>query len=100
MSRRRSGDGQYRAVKYREEARAAQGSRCFWCGCQMTDARANHGDADPFMVTADHVVPWSSGGLNTRENIVASCLACNKKRGRALVAQRGEDIGAGERRHA
>lgn len=31
--------------------------------------------------TADHIVPKSKGGKDVPENLVASCVTCNSKRG-------------------
>jgi 5-methylcytosine-specific restriction endonuclease McrA len=37
----------------------------------------------------DHVVPRSRGGVTTWENIVCSCIACNKRKGGELPGQAG-----------
>lgn len=37
----------------------------------------------------DHVVPRSRGGLTTWENVVCSCLPCNKRKGGALPEEMG-----------
>lgn len=29
----------------------------------------------------DHVVPWSRGGADTEDNLVAACRACNRRKG-------------------
>jgi 5-methylcytosine-specific restriction endonuclease McrA len=36
-------------------------------------------------LTLDHVIPRSRGGLSTWENLVASCRACNGKKGNHLL---------------
>lgn len=38
-------------------------------------------------LTLDHVVPRSRGGLSTWENLVASCKACNGKKGNRLLKE-------------
>src|SRR5262245_8875380 len=55
----------------REAALLAQGFRCKYCFDLLGNSR----------VTGDHVVPASTGGLYSRENIVAACLYCNNVRG-------------------
>ena len=37
----------------------------------------------------DHVIPRSRGGKTTWENIVCSCIACNKRKGGELPEQKG-----------
>lgn len=51
------------------------GHRCAYCGRS----------AD----TVDHVQPKSRGGLETWENLVASCLRCNNKKGNRTLAELG-----------
>ncbi len=36
-------------------------------------------------LTLDHIIPRSRGGLSTWENLVASCKACNGKKGNRLL---------------
>lgn len=51
---------------------------CYWCGdLMLTDVSKSH----PRLMTADHLIPRSLGGPDTRENIVAACRRCNCKRG-------------------
>ena len=38
-------------------------------------------------LTLDHVVPRSRGGTNTWENLVASCLGCNNRKGDRLPSE-------------
>ncbi len=37
----------------------------------------------------DHVIPRSRGGMTTWENIVCSCISCNKRKGGVLPEQAG-----------
>jgi len=45
--------------------------RCQYCGQSLP----------PSQLSLDHVVPRSKGGLTTWENVVASCVKCNTKKG-------------------
>jgi 5-methylcytosine-specific restriction endonuclease McrA len=64
---------------------------CHWCQCPL--------DADS--ATADHLVPRSRGGSNSRANLCLACHACNQKRRNRLpgeplhgpLARRGGDQG-------
>jgi 5-methylcytosine-specific restriction endonuclease McrA len=44
---------------------------CYYCGCSLNFKTA----------TLDHVVPKSKGGGATRENQVATCAPCNRRKG-------------------
>ncbi len=44
--------------------------------CQYCGGRFSHN-----MLTMDHVIPKSRGGLKTWQNIVASCAPCNQRKG-------------------
>lgn len=44
---------------------------CQYCGAQPTKAE----------LTLDHIVPKVRGGLNTWENVVCACKACNNRKG-------------------
>ena len=44
---------------------------CQYCGKVFSKSELN----------LDHVVPRSGGGMSTWENVVASCLSCNRKKG-------------------
>jgi 5-methylcytosine-specific restriction endonuclease McrA len=48
---------------------------CQYCGKRSRD------------LTLDHVVPRSRGGKSTWENLVASCRACNSKKGNRLLKE-------------
>ena len=53
---------------------------CCYCG---------RGPLPPRQLNYDHVVPRSLGGTTTWENIVASCLPCNDRKGGRTPAQAG-----------
>lgn len=36
---------------------------------------------------ADHIIPWSVGGENHAENLVASCANCNRRRQDLSIAE-------------
>ncbi len=50
---------------------ARDNNTCQYCGVQYPRSELN----------LDHVVPRSLGGTSTWENIVCSCLACNRRKG-------------------
>ncbi|HPM41230.1 MAG TPA: HNH endonuclease [bacterium] len=52
---------------------------CQYCGKKMTRSALN----------IDHVVPRVRGGQTTWENVVASCHACNRKKGSRLPEEAG-----------
>lgn len=52
---------------------------CQYCGKKMPRSKLN----------IDHVVPRSRGGQTTWENVVASCHACNRRKGGQLPAEAG-----------
>ncbi|WP_166096850.1 HNH endonuclease [Rhizobium flavescens] len=59
----------------REAALRKQDGRCKYCLCQLTYKT----------VTRDHVISRAAGGLDHRNNIVASCARCNSVKGRMPV---------------
>ncbi len=52
---------------------------CQYCGQRSSRSELN----------LDHVVPRSKGGRSTWENVVCSCLECNRKKGGRTPAQAG-----------
>jgi 5-methylcytosine-specific restriction endonuclease McrA len=46
-------------------------AKCLYCGIKL-----NIGNA-----TADHIIPISNGGNNTKVNLVVCCSSCNEERG-------------------
>ena len=50
---------------------ARDNNTCQYCGVQHPRSELN----------LDHVIPRSLGGTSTWENIVCSCLACNRRKG-------------------
>jgi 5-methylcytosine-specific restriction endonuclease McrA len=52
---------------------------CQYCGRTFPTSELN----------LDHVIPRSRGGISTWENIVCSCIACNKRKGGDLPDQAG-----------
>jgi 5-methylcytosine-specific restriction endonuclease McrA len=59
----------------RKITRRAVFARDGWA-CQYCGARSN--------LTVDHVIPRSKGGKSERDNIVASCAPCNRRKGDLL----------------
>ena len=52
---------------YRKAALKRDQYTCLWCGRPAT--------------TVDHIVPSSKGGSDLPQNLLASCMECNTKRG-------------------
>ncbi len=48
---------------------------CFYCGGKAT--------------TADHLLPVSRGGTDSKENLVAACSDCNGRKGELTAAEFG-----------
>lgn len=75
--------------KIRSEAFRRQAGRCYYCGVLMwakdPDAFAKMHQLSPRVLrelqcTAEHLCARQDGGVDTRENIVAACLRCNRQR--------------------
>lgn len=58
---------------------ARDGYRCQYCGQKKIASQLNY----------DHVIPRSKGGKTNWENIVASCISCNLKKGDKTLKQAG-----------
>ena len=56
---------------YRADALTKQKGKCYYCGKRIWGKS----------VTADHLIPKSKGGTDSKENIVASCRRCNRLKG-------------------
>jgi hypothetical protein len=54
------------------------GRLCMYCGTELPDR----------LLTRDHVVPLSKGGLDVWENVVTACRACNHRKADSFL----EDI--------
>jgi 5-methylcytosine-specific restriction endonuclease McrA len=61
-------DNPIRKHKIRAEVKARFGGRCGYCGVKAK------------VLTLDHVVAKSKGGLDVRSNLVAVCPRCNKSK--------------------
>lgn len=68
--------------KNRLAASNRQFGRCYYCNAEMLldDQRSCSKRPVWSRCTAEHLIPRSEGGGNTRENIVAACFLCNKRR--------------------
>jgi 5-methylcytosine-specific restriction endonuclease McrA len=60
---------------------------CVYCGWSRG---RSYGRADSIHV--DHVVPWSRGGVATRENLVCSCGSCNLFKGARTPEEAGLEM--------
>ena len=48
-----------------------------------------HGIIHLYWPVADHVIPWSKGGLTNLENLVSSCATCNYGKAGYTIEQLG-----------
>lgn len=52
----------------------AQGpAECFWCALPLGSRRS--------VITIEHIIPMSRGGLTTPENVALACASCNQAKG-------------------
>ena len=86
MNRRRKSP-----LKARQSAFERQGQCCFYCKQPMwinnpadfsRYFNLKESQITPLKCTAEHLHAWKDGGSNSKENIVAACLYCNKMRHR------------------
>ena len=61
---------------------ARDAHQCQYCGREFAVSE----------LTFDHVVPVSQGGLKDWENIVTSCISCNRRKGGQTPSQAGMSI--------
>lgn len=54
------------------------GWTCIWCGRGVWSP---HGHDPNLRATVDHVIPRAAGGTNDPQNLVTSCMQCNRARG-------------------
>jgi len=65
----------YNVTENREKVFERDSYECYYCKKQLTR----------FTATLDHIQPVSTGGDNSFENLVTSCLHCNSRRGNRPV---------------
>jgi 5-methylcytosine-specific restriction endonuclease McrA len=58
----------------REQLVKEYGSRCWWCGVELSKKQ----------LTLDHLKPKSLGGSHSLENLRLACRKCNASRGNSL----------------
>lgn len=76
--RHRSPSDKHPKIKQaRWDAYLYQGRKCYWC-CRKLSTNKKRGGFLKW--SADHLTPLSEGGLNSPDNIVASCRKCNSER--------------------
>jgi 5-methylcytosine-specific restriction endonuclease McrA len=56
------------------------GNKCAYCGKKETN------------LTIDHILPKARGGKDTWENLVASCVRCNNKKGDRTPEEAGLEL--------
>lgn len=57
---------------------AIWGEQCFYCLKDLTYGFTGNG-------SFDHLVPYASGGLNVKKNLVPCCKTCNNEKGEKWV---------------
>lgn len=57
----------------------SQGGCCYWCGEELKVSKDIFELGGQYHI--DHYMPLALGGDNTPENIVISCIPCNRKKG-------------------
>lgn len=58
------------------------GGHCFYCGLKLTpDTQGTIEGPYQSWMDVDHLTPKAQGGLNSIENMVPSCKACNSSKG-------------------
>lgn len=62
---------------------AAAGYACSYCDCDVSvgDARGHASEHGTRLATLDHATPRSLGGSNGIENVLTSCVDCNRSKG-------------------
>lgn len=76
--------GKYQGSRWiRRERRLAiylrDGMACTYCGAAVEE--------DGVVLSLDHVIPVSKGGMNCSKNLVTACRRCNSNRGDRDVAE-------------
>lgn len=66
---------QIKIIHLRRRASKMQGRRCYYCARQMSSQ-------PQLKCTAEHLVPRSDQGSDSKRNIVAACKFCNAMRHR------------------
>ncbi len=52
----------------------------------------SHNDkGEKLTLEADHIIPWSKGGLSTEDNLQMLCMACNRKKSNKSETEEEED---------
>lgn len=78
-------------LKARQSAYNRQDQCCYYCKQPMWISNPfefgqkfnlKESQITPLKCTAEHLHAWKDGGSNSKENIVAACLYCNKMRHR------------------
>ena len=71
--------------------------RCPCCNVQLV-WRSNPTRPQVNLVSIDHIVPVSHGGVNTHDNYFVMCRKCNEKRGNKCFVEFVTDRGFNEKR--
>lgn len=75
-----------KGVDWRRKAAKAQEGRCFYCDVVLSEPVPN-GMVSHRDCTLDHKQPLGRGGEHHWENVVASCLRCNRAKGDKTVEE-------------
>ncbi len=87
--------------RLRQQAYNHQNGLCYYCQFPMWTVSCSEfaqvhslslGAASQFQCSAEHLVPVAQGGRNTSDNIVATCIFCNRTRHKSRVARTPEEF--------
>jgi hypothetical protein len=70
----------FKIPRLRKQAAKRQSLHCYYCNCVMTSR------CPQLSCTAEHLIPRSNKGKDTKSNIVAACKFCNSMRHRQYPA--------------
>ena len=69
----------YLSIELRQRLQEVDNEHCAYC--QTTQANTGQ------LMTIDHIIPESKGGLTTFENLCFACRQCNESKGDRVMAQ-------------
>lgn len=73
---RRKGSAHRKFQRLKKRMMNSSNGKCFYCLVEMVPGRGAQNDPDNVM-TVDHLIPRSEGGLDVASNLVVCCRKCN-----------------------